>query len=71
MATKTISIKEKVYHKLLALKRDNESFSDLLERLVESQNTVIILEQLRGSMDLGDTNELIKEIRKRREEWRQ
>ena len=35
MASKTICIKDEVYDKLVSLKRDEESFSELLNRLVE------------------------------------
>ena len=70
MATKTISIKEEVYNKLLAMKRDNESFSDFLNRLAESQKSDNLLKQLRGSIDIEDSQELIDEIKLRREDWR-
>lgn len=33
MATKTLTIREEVYDRLKSMKRDDESFSDLLERL--------------------------------------
>lgn len=36
---KTITIRDDVYRKLLAIKRSNESFSDLFERLVKSVGT--------------------------------
>tara|TARA_Y100000034_G_scaffold116434_1_gene154767 strand:+ start:241 stop:348 length:108 start_codon:yes stop_codon:yes gene_type:complete len=35
MATKTISIKEDVYERLLSLKAPGESFSDELKKLVK------------------------------------
>jgi len=70
MATKTISIKEEVYNKLLAMKRDNESFSDFLNRLAESQKSDNLLKQLQGSIDIEDSQELIDEIKLRREDWR-
>lgn len=36
MASKNITITESAYEQLRALKRDDESFSDLVERLTES-----------------------------------
>ncbi|MHA1399445.1 MAG: antitoxin VapB family protein [Candidatus Heimdallarchaeaceae archaeon] len=71
MTTKTISIKEEIYNKLVSLKRKDESFSDLLERLTKSVNTITILEQLKGTIDFRDTEELIDEIRKKRDSWRE
>jgi predicted CopG family antitoxin len=35
MASKTICIKDEVYDKLVSLKRDEESFSELLNRMME------------------------------------
>ncbi len=70
MTTKTISIKEDVYDLLKSIKRKNESFSDLLKRLTIKQNSFKILEKIAGTMDLGNTNELIDDIRKKRENWR-
>ena len=70
MATKTISIKEEVYKKLVAMKRENESFSQLLNRLVNEQISNATLEKLRGIMEFEDSTSLIKEIEKRRKDWR-
>jgi len=46
--TKTITIRDEVYKKLLAVKREDESFSKLFERLLEGMNAVEILVKLRG-----------------------
>ena len=70
MATKTISIKKDVYDLLISIKRNNESFSDLLLRLAQKENPLTILRKISGTFDLGDTDQLIKEIYDRREEWR-
>lgn len=35
MGTKTIDIREEVYERLKAQKRDEESFTDTIERLLE------------------------------------
>ena len=39
MATKTIGIREEVYERLKAQKRDGESFTDTVERLLEEAGT--------------------------------
>jgi predicted CopG family antitoxin len=70
MTTKTISIKKDVYDLLKSIKRKNESFSDLLKRLTFKQNSFKILEKIAGTMDLGNTSELIDDIRKKRQNWR-
>ena len=66
MASKTISIKKDVYDGLIRIKRQNESFSDLLQRLAAKENPLAILKNIAGSLDLGDSDELITEIRKKR-----
>ena len=50
MATKTITIKEEVYNSLLSLKRKDESFSDLLDRLIRKENPLELLEQMAGTL---------------------
>jgi predicted CopG family antitoxin len=39
MTTKTIGIKKEVYDRLAAEKRDDESFSDTIDRLVENASS--------------------------------
>lgn len=39
MGTKTIGLREEVYERLKARKREGESFSDLVDRLVEERRT--------------------------------
>ena len=70
MPSKTITIREEVYHLLVQLKRAGESFSELLERLAKQTHSLTLLKKMRGSLDLGDTAELLREIRNRRENWR-
>ncbi|MHA2100191.1 MAG: antitoxin VapB family protein [Candidatus Kariarchaeaceae archaeon] len=69
MATKTITIKEEVYKTLIALKKDNESFSDLLARLATRSTTIELLRNMSGSIDFGDTEKVISEIYERRKDW--
>ena len=67
---KTITIKDKVYEKLKALKRENESFSDLLEGLTENSDPRETLRKLKGSMEFEKKEEILSEIGKKRKEKR-
>ena len=53
MTSKNISITKDVYNKLLKIKRENESFSELFLRLLNIQK--ITLEKSFGAWDLSDT----------------
>ncbi|MGB9728025.1 MAG: antitoxin VapB family protein, partial [Nitrososphaeria archaeon] len=48
---KTITIRDDVYKKLLKVKREGESFSELFERLIENLNPVETLKKLRGCVE--------------------
>jgi predicted CopG family antitoxin len=69
---KTITIRDEVYRKLLELKRKDESFSQLLDRLAECQDSRKILTQLRGPIDFapGEKEQILTEIAKKRAERR-
>ncbi|RLI23112.1 hypothetical protein DRO58_02130 [Candidatus Bathyarchaeota archaeon] len=67
---KTITVRDDVYKKLSAVKRPGESFSDLLERLVDSINPVEILIRLRGCVEFSDKDKLFREIEALRAEKR-
>jgi len=41
MATKNIAIREDVYKKLLSAKREDESFSDAIDRLLEKKGSLL------------------------------
>lgn len=71
MVTKTISISEDVYNKLVELKRANESFSDLLERLVTLKSSSELLTSLRDSLEVEDKESTKHEICRRLSEWRE
>ena len=70
MATKTITIKEDVYLELCKLKRQDESFSDLLDRLTKSVNPLNLLKEMKGTLDLDDTSDILADIRRKRETFR-
>jgi predicted CopG family antitoxin len=59
---KTITIRNEIYNKLAKLKRENESFSDLFERLIESQDSKQLLVRLKGTVDFKDKDRLLSEI---------
>ena len=62
MTAKTITIREDVYRMLVSLKRNNESFSTLLERLAKSGSNVNKLKDLRGFVEIDDKEMHLKEI---------
>lgn len=69
---KTLTIRDEVYRKLVAVKSSNESFSELFDRLVEKQSPEDLLKRLRGRIELGDRakRQLLLEIDRRRQERR-
>jgi len=67
---KTITIREEVYKKLLEVKGEKESFSKLIERLVEGMNPVETLKNLRGCVEFKDRPKIISEIYSSRDERR-
>ena len=69
--TKTLTIRDEVYNKLTSIKKKNESFSELFERLVEGTNSIEALKRLRGSVEFRDKKRMLTEIRALRSERRQ
>ena len=68
MAFKTLTIKESVYKKLLLMKKQNESFSDLFERL--SDKNLEVLKKMRGCNTYENKEEMLKNIYEKRKEKR-
>jgi predicted CopG family antitoxin len=60
--TKTITIRDEVYRKLLKIKREDESFSELFERLAEGANPLDTLKKLRGCVEFRDKERMFSEI---------
>ena len=52
MMVKTITIRDEVYKKLLTVKKKDESFSELFERLAEERNPTETLSRLRATVNL-------------------
>jgi predicted CopG family antitoxin len=48
---KTITIRDEVYQKLIGIKRKDESFSELFDRLAECQDSRQTLAALRGAVE--------------------
>ncbi len=67
---KTINIKKSVYDELIRFKKENQSFSELLDRLVKSQSKKELLLSLRGSVEFEYKEKLLMEIEKKRWEKR-
>ena len=68
MSFKTLTVKKSVYEKLLTIKKENESFSDLFERL--SKKNVATLKKLRGCTEFSRKEMMIKDLNKKRNEKR-
>lgn len=63
MSTKTVSLRETAYKKLKSLKREGESFSDVVERISEEQEQN--LEKFSGAFpEIGEVEEQLKQERK-------
>ena len=62
---KTITIREDVYKKLIEIKREGESFSELFERLIGcvGPSSLELLKKLRGCTEFKDKEALLKKIR--------
>ena len=69
---KTITIRDEVYRKLLSVKRKDESFSELFDRLTESKALLETLKKLRATVEFTakEKEELLSEMRSKRAEWR-
>ncbi len=67
---KTITIRDEVYKKLLTVKKKDESFSKLFERLAEERNPTETLSRLRATVEFTDKEKLLSEISTRRAERR-
>ncbi len=67
---KAIKISDEVYRKLLAIKGENESFSELFERLVECNSSVDALKKIRATVEFADKEAMLSELRSKKAEKR-
>jgi predicted CopG family antitoxin len=70
MLVKTITIRDEVYRKLLTVKKKDESFSELFDRLAESKDPLETLTKLRGTVEFREKKEMLSEIYSSRAERR-
>ncbi|MEM2568427.1 MAG: antitoxin VapB family protein [Candidatus Bathyarchaeia archaeon] len=63
-------MKDDVYRKLLMIKRESKSFSELFERLIERTSPFEVLKNLRGCVEFRDKEALLREIYSARAERR-
>lgn len=69
--TKTLTIRDEVYEKLLTIKREDESFSELFDRLADGPSPLETLKGLRGCVEFTDKERMLKELSAARAERRQ
>ena len=69
--TKTLTIRNEVYEKLLTIKREDESFSELFNRLADGPNPLETLKTLRGCVKFTDKEQMLQELSAARAERRQ
>ena len=68
--SKTITIKESVYTDLINVKKEDESFSDLFERLIKSATPTEVLAKIKGSVKFKNKSKMLAEIYSKRAEMR-
>ena len=70
MGVKTLTIREDVYKKLLEIKQENESFSDVIERLIEKRR--ISIRDFKGILkDSKVLDDISKEVLENRKKFRE
>jgi predicted CopG family antitoxin len=59
---KTLTIRDEVYRKLLAVKAKDQSFSELLEQLSEGTKSIEVLESIRARVEFRDKERMMSEL---------
>ena len=70
LMVKTITIRDEVYRKLITIKRKDESFSELFDRLAECQDSRETLTKLRASVEFENKEQMLSELSNLRAERR-
>ena len=66
MTTKNLAIREEVYRKLAEAKREGDSFSDVIERMLEKRSSLLSLWGiLADSEEIAQIGDETRQIRKR------
>jgi predicted CopG family antitoxin len=66
MTTKNLAIREEVYRKLAEAKREGDSFSDVIERMLEKRGSLLSLwGVLADSEEITQIGDETRQIRKR------
>ena len=66
MATKNLAIREEVYRKLSEVKKEGESFSDVIEKLLDKRGDLLsLLGVLSDSKHMAEIEQSIRDTRKR------
>ena len=66
MATKNLAIREEVYRKLSEAKKEGESFSDVIEKLLDKRGDLLSLwGALSDSKHMAEIEQSIRDTRKR------
>jgi predicted CopG family antitoxin len=67
---KTLTIRDEVYRKLLAVKAKDQSFSELLEQLTEGTKSIEVLTSIRARVEFRDKERMMSELSTSRAERR-
>ncbi len=67
---KTITIRENVYNDLVKAKKNEESFSELFERLLNAATPLDILMKIKGSAEFKNKRKMLSELYAKRSEMR-
>ena len=66
MPSRNLAVREKVYKKLLEAKRGKESFSDVIDRLLQGKSDLMAFAgALAGDAEFNEALKDIEEVRKR------
>ena len=68
MVNRNIPVTEEVYQKLVQMKKEDETFNDLLKRLYQESDNLTILKKLQGTLNIPEKDKLIDEIYQKRRE---
>jgi len=68
MSSKNVSLREDVYNELRSIKGDDESFSDVIERLMAAERGEHPLQAISGILDEAEAEDLREHVREFRED---